>query len=162
MNDLNLKMTIRQHNIFILFSIFIMIIIHWTWNSSGSEEQTRTLEGKLSWSEIWQAESQVLGSSRVQLITSPANLHIWGKSDSPACPLCAGEGSLKRTPQRLSSSLGGGLLMETRPGGYIRGRGHLQDCGWWQARLQSEGAASATVQISSLSAHICSRLGAAS
>lgn len=56
------------------------------------------LERKLTWNDIWKAEPQHM-KSMVQavydVLPSPANLHVWGKSESPVCLLCPGRGTLK-------------------------------------------------------------------
>ena len=57
---------------------------------------------KISWPDLWRADSYHI-SFLVQAVNdallSPANIHTRGKSETPACPLCAGRGSL----QHLSS-----------------------------------------------------------
>lgn len=60
--------------------------------------QATIKELPLSWSEIWQAETQQIKfmiQAVYDLLVSPANRHIWGKSDSPAGPLCSRKESLE-------------------------------------------------------------------
>ncbi|KAI4901998.1 hypothetical protein NFI96_003044 [Prochilodus magdalenae] len=62
------------------------------------------LERKLTWNDIWKAEPQRIKfmiQTVYDLLPSPANLHSWGKSDLPICPLCPGRGTLEHI---LSSS----------------------------------------------------------
>ena len=61
--------------------------------TSGSLDQT----GKLRWSDLWRSDNSHLRfkiQAVCNVLPSPSNLHTWGKSDSPACPLCEGRGSL--------------------------------------------------------------------
>ena len=57
-----------------------------------------TLRRKVTWSDFWRADFyniRFLVQSVYDTLPSPANLHIWGKSDTPSCPLCVGRGSLQ-------------------------------------------------------------------
>ena len=39
-------------------------------------------------------------------LPSPANLHVWGKSETPSCLLCSGRGSLEHLLSRLPKGSG--------------------------------------------------------
>ncbi|XP_054628013.1 uncharacterized protein LOC129179159 [Dunckerocampus dactyliophorus] len=69
------------------------------------------LERKVTWSEIWKAEPQRIGfmvRAVYDVLPSPANLHLWGMSDSPACALCSRKGSLEHILSSCSKALGEG------------------------------------------------------
>lgn len=69
------------------------------------------LEKKITWSELWRAKPQrikFLIQAVYDVLPSPVNLHIWGKSDTPACTLCSGRGSLEHILSSCPTALGEG------------------------------------------------------
>nr|XP_014269084.2 uncharacterized protein LOC106676625 [Maylandia zebra] len=57
-----------------------------------------TLQRKVTWANIMQADFhriRFLVQAVYDTLPSPANLHLWGKSETPACPLCSGRGTLE-------------------------------------------------------------------
>ncbi|XP_055496018.1 uncharacterized protein LOC129699945 [Leucoraja erinacea] len=57
-----------------------------------------TPQRRITWSNIMQANFQrvrFLVQAVYDALPSPANLHAWGKSETPSCPLCSGRGSLE-------------------------------------------------------------------
>ncbi|KAJ8011882.1 hypothetical protein DPEC_G00062900 [Dallia pectoralis] len=68
-------------------------------------------ERKVTWAELWKAEPQRL-KFLIQVVydvlPSPSNLHIWGKVESPACPLCFKRGTLEHILSCCSKALGEG------------------------------------------------------
>ncbi|KAK0135126.1 hypothetical protein N1851_029059 [Merluccius polli] len=69
------------------------------------------LERKLTWNDIWKAEPQrikFMVQAVYDVLPSPANLHVWGKSDLPTCPLCPGRGTLEHIMSSCPAALGGG------------------------------------------------------
>ncbi|XP_049324773.1 uncharacterized protein LOC125789951 [Astyanax mexicanus] len=69
------------------------------------------LERKLTWNEIWKAEPQrikFMVQAVYDVLPSPANLHTWGKSDLPTCPLCPGRGTLEHILSSCPAALSGG------------------------------------------------------
>lgn len=65
----------------------------------------------MSWAEIWQAEPQRINfliQVVYDVLPSPANLHLWGMGDSPACFLCPGKGSLEHILSSCPKALGEG------------------------------------------------------
>ncbi|XP_039590572.1 uncharacterized protein LOC120514312 [Polypterus senegalus] len=56
------------------------------------------LERKITWNDIWKAEPQrikFLVQAVYDVLPGPTNLHVWGKSEVPTCPLCPRRGSLE-------------------------------------------------------------------
>ena len=69
------------------------------------------MEKKVTWNELWHAEPQrikFLIQAVYDVLPSPVNLHIWGKSDSPGCPRCPGSGSLEHILSSCPTALGEG------------------------------------------------------
>ena len=65
----------------------------------------------MTWSEIRQAEPQrikFMVQSVHNVLPSPANLHLWGMVDSPACALCSKKGSLEHILSCCPKALGEG------------------------------------------------------
>ncbi|XP_023810165.1 uncharacterized protein LOC105353972 [Oryzias latipes] len=57
-----------------------------------------TLQRRISWADILQADFhrvRFLVQAVYDVLPSPANLHVWGKSEMPSCLLCSGRGSLE-------------------------------------------------------------------
>lgn len=57
-----------------------------------------TLQRKVTWSNIMQADFhrvRFLVQAVYDALPSSANLHVWGISETPSCPLCSGRGSLE-------------------------------------------------------------------
>ena len=70
-----------------------------------------TLERKLTWNDIWKAEPQrikFMVQAVYDVLPSPANLQVWGKSDLPTCPLCPGRGTLEHIMSSCPVALGEG------------------------------------------------------
>lgn len=93
------------------------------------------------------------------ILSSPANLHAWGKSDSPACLLCLEKGSINPVFSSCTTALGEGSYC------------------WWHNQVRKTVAEAIykavannklvhdlgnVAQINSKSTHLCIRLGAAS
>ncbi|XP_049336392.1 uncharacterized protein LOC125802421 [Astyanax mexicanus] len=56
------------------------------------------LKRRITWTNILQPDFQrvrFLVQAVYDVLPSPANLHVWGKSETPSCPLCSGRGSLE-------------------------------------------------------------------
>ncbi|KAI4876462.1 hypothetical protein NFI96_002536 [Prochilodus magdalenae] len=69
------------------------------------------LERKLTWNDIWKAEPQRIKfmiQAVYDVLPSLANLHTWGKSDLPTCPLCPGRGTLEHILSSCPAALRGG------------------------------------------------------
>ncbi|XP_075904972.1 uncharacterized protein LOC142903304 [Nelusetta ayraudi] len=69
------------------------------------------LERKVTWSEICQADPQRIGflvRAVHDVLPSPANLHLCGLGDSPACALCSRKCSLEHILSSCSKALGEG------------------------------------------------------
>ena len=69
------------------------------------------LERKLTWNDIWKAEPQhikFMVQAVYDVLPSPANLHVWGKSELPTCPLCPARGTLEHIMSSCPKALGGG------------------------------------------------------
>lgn len=76
----------------------------WTWWESF-------LRRKISWSEIWHSDAsriKFLVQSVYDVLPSSANLHIWGMSESPSCPLCSRKSTLKHILSACPKALGEG------------------------------------------------------
>ncbi|XP_051969484.1 LOW QUALITY PROTEIN: uncharacterized protein LOC127634119 [Xyrauchen texanus] len=70
-----------------------------------------TIERKVTWAELWKAEPhriKFLIQAVYDVLPSPSNLHIWGKVESPACPLCSKRGTLEHILSCCSKALGEG------------------------------------------------------
>lgn len=70
-----------------------------------------TLQRKVTWSNIMQADFhrvRFLVQAVYDALPSPANLHVWGKSETPSCPLCSGRGSLEHLLSSCPKSLADG------------------------------------------------------
>ncbi len=66
---------------------------------------------KVTWAELWKAEPQrikFLIQVVYDVVPSPSNLHIWGKVESPACPLCSRRGTLEHILSCCPKALGEG------------------------------------------------------
>lgn len=69
------------------------------------------LQRKITWSNIWKADFhriRFLLQAVYDVLPSPANLHVWGKIETPACPQCSGRGSLEHLLSSCSKALGEG------------------------------------------------------
>ncbi|XP_061896860.1 uncharacterized protein LOC133645950 [Entelurus aequoreus] len=69
------------------------------------------LERRVTWSEIRLAEPQrikFMVQAVYDVLPSPANPHLWGMIDSPACVLCSRKGSLEHILSSCSKALGEG------------------------------------------------------
>lgn len=69
------------------------------------------IEKKLTWNEIWSAAPQrikFLIQAVYDVLPSPANLHIWGMTELPTCPLCPGKGTLEHILSSCPTALGDG------------------------------------------------------
>ncbi|XP_057679566.1 uncharacterized protein LOC130908003 [Corythoichthys intestinalis] len=70
-----------------------------------------TLQRKVTWSNIMQADLHrvlFLVAAVYDSLPSPANLHVWGKSETPSCSLCSGRGSLEHLLSSCPKSLADG------------------------------------------------------
>lgn len=76
----------------------------WTkWNN--------VLQRKITWSNIWKADFhriRFLVQAVYDVLPSPANLHVWGKTETPSCPQCSGWGSLEHLLSSCPKALGEG------------------------------------------------------
>ncbi len=69
------------------------------------------IERKVTWTELWKAEPQrikFLIQAVYDALPRPSNLPIWGKMESPACPLCSKRGTLEHILSCCSKALGEG------------------------------------------------------
>lgn len=69
------------------------------------------IERRISWGELWRAEPQrvrFLIQSVYDTLPSPSNLFCWGKSETPACTLCQGRGTLEHILSSCPKALGDG------------------------------------------------------
>ena len=69
------------------------------------------LQRKITWSSIMQADFhrvRFLVQAVYDALPSPANLHVWGKIETPACALCSGRGSLEHLLSSCPKSLADG------------------------------------------------------
>ncbi|TWW53841.1 hypothetical protein D4764_0194930 [Takifugu flavidus] len=69
------------------------------------------LQRKVIWSNIMQADFhrvRFLVAAVYDALPSPANLHAWGKSETPTCSLCSGRGSLEHLLSSCPKSLADG------------------------------------------------------
>ncbi|TWW80121.1 hypothetical protein D4764_10G0011510 [Takifugu flavidus] len=66
------------------------------------------LQRKVTWSNIMQADFhhvRFLVAAVYDALPNPANLHAWGKSETPTCSLCSGRGSLEHLLSSCPKSL---------------------------------------------------------
>ncbi|XP_028292553.1 uncharacterized protein LOC114455485 [Gouania willdenowi] len=71
----------------------------------------QALERKITWTELWKAEPhriKFLIQAVYDVLPSPSNLCIWGKAETPACPLCQRRGTLEHILSCCSKALGEG------------------------------------------------------
>lgn len=69
------------------------------------------IERRVTWAELWKAEPQrikFLVQAVYNVLPSPSNLHVWGKVESPACPLCSKHGTLEHILSNCAKALGEG------------------------------------------------------
>ncbi len=69
------------------------------------------IKRKVTWAELWKVEPQrikFLIQAVYDVLPSPSNLHICGKVESPACPLCSRRGTLERILSCCPKTLGEG------------------------------------------------------
>lgn len=69
------------------------------------------VERKITWTELWKAEPhriKFLIQAVYDVLPSPSNLYIWGKVESPACPLCQRKGTLEHVLSCCPVALGEG------------------------------------------------------
>lgn len=67
-----------------------------------------TLQRRITWSDFWWSDMchiRFLIQAVYDTLPSPANLHTWGKTETPACPLCAGRGSLQHLLSNCPTAL---------------------------------------------------------
>lgn len=72
---------------------------------------TQAVERKVTWSELWKAEPhriKFLIQAVYDVLLSPSNLFIWGKVETPACPLCQRRGTLEHILSCCPKALGKG------------------------------------------------------
>lgn len=66
---------------------------------------------KITWFNIWKADFQrirFLVQAVYDVLPSPTNLHVWGKTDTSSCPHCPGRGSLEHLLSSCLKALGDG------------------------------------------------------
>ena len=66
---------------------------------------------RITWSDLWQSDFSHLRyqiQAVYNVLLSPSNLHTWDKSDTPACQLCRGKGSLQHLLSGCTRSLSEG------------------------------------------------------
>ena len=66
---------------------------------------------RIIWSDLWKADLSQLRfqiQADYDLLPSPSNLHTMGKSDTPACQLCGGKGTLRHLLSGCARSLSEG------------------------------------------------------
>uniref|UniRef100_A0A3B1JAJ2 Reverse transcriptase domain-containing protein n=1 Tax=Astyanax mexicanus TaxID=7994 RepID=A0A3B1JAJ2_ASTMX len=71
----------------------------------------QAMDRKVTWSELWRAEPQrikFLVQAVYDILPSPSNLSIWGKTESPNCPQCPGRGTLEHILSCCPVALGQG------------------------------------------------------
>ncbi|XP_062272394.1 LOW QUALITY PROTEIN: uncharacterized protein LOC133978067 [Scomber scombrus] len=69
------------------------------------------LQRRITWSNIMQADFhrvRFLVQAVYDALPSPANLHVWGKSETPSCLLCSGRGSLEHLLSSCPKALADG------------------------------------------------------
>lgn len=69
------------------------------------------LQRKVTWSNIWKADVlniRFLVQAVYDVLPSPSNLHVWGKTETPSCPQCPGRGSLEHLLSSCPKALGEG------------------------------------------------------
>ncbi len=69
------------------------------------------LQRKITWSNIWKADFhriRFLVQAVYDVLPSPANLHVWSKTDTPSCPQCSGRGSLEHLHSSCPKALADG------------------------------------------------------
>ncbi len=70
-----------------------------------------TLQRRITWANILQADFhrvRFLVQAVYDTLPSPANLHVWGKSETPSCLLCSGRGSLEHLLSSCPKALADG------------------------------------------------------
>ncbi|XP_059199347.1 uncharacterized protein LOC131979398 [Centropristis striata] len=71
----------------------------------------QAMERSVTWKDIWQWNPQrikFLVQGVYDVLPSPSNLCIWGKIETPACPLCSKTGTLEHILSSCSKALGEG------------------------------------------------------
>ena len=71
----------------------------------------KTDRHKVSWSEFWQTDfcrTKFLVKIVYDQLPNPANLHVWGKTETPNCPLCPEKGSLQHILSSCKTALAKG------------------------------------------------------
>lgn len=66
---------------------------------------------KLTWNDIWKAEPQRIKfmiQAVCDVLPSPANLYVWGKSDIPTCPRCPEREIMEHILSSCPAALGEG------------------------------------------------------
>ena len=69
------------------------------------------VERKVTWAELWKAEPhrvKFLVQAVYDILPSPSNLHIWGLSETPSCPLCSKRGTLEHILSCCKTALADG------------------------------------------------------
>ncbi|KAI2645803.1 Regulatory protein RecX [Labeo rohita] len=70
-----------------------------------------TLQRRITWANILQADFhrvRFLVQAVYDVLPTPANLHVWGKSETPSCLLCSGRGSLEHLLSSCPKALADG------------------------------------------------------
>ncbi|RXN07453.1 reverse transcriptase [Labeo rohita] len=70
-----------------------------------------TLQRRITWANILQVDFhrvRFLVQAVYDVLPSPANLHVWGKSETPSCLLCSGRGSLEHLLSSCPKALADG------------------------------------------------------
>ena len=71
----------------------------------------QAMERRVTWKDIWQWNPQrikFLIQGVYDVLPSPSNLCIWGKTETPTCPLCSKIGTLEHILSSCSKALGEG------------------------------------------------------
>lgn len=69
------------------------------------------MDQKVTWQDIWKWSPQrikFLIQGVYDILPSPANLFVWGKVETPACPLCSKTGTLEHILSSFYWALGDG------------------------------------------------------
>ena len=66
---------------------------------------------RISWADFWHMDfsrTRFLVEMVYDVLPSPVNLHLWGKTDTPMCPLCQERGSLRHVLSSCKTALSDG------------------------------------------------------
>ncbi len=81
------------------------------WQQGAWTRWESTLQRRITWANILQADFhrvRFLVQAVYDTLPSPANLHVWGKSETPSCLLCSGRGSLEHLLSSCPKALADG------------------------------------------------------